>query len=97
MTTPTNFEGSNHHFGPPPGVSEDECGWLYVFSNGRCNVSAWKPSAEMLEALNRGEPIFISQQSGMNPNNPNTPLIFPVFVGSEAECREVVARTGETW
>ena len=97
MTQPTDFEGSTHHFGPPPGVSEADCGWLHVFSNGRCTVSAWKPSPEALEALNRGEPIFVTHQCGMNPHNPTQPLVFPTFAGSEAEALEVVRATGQAW
>ncbi len=63
MTTTHNFEGSSHHFGPPPGL-EEMVGWLHVFSNGNAVVSAWKPSAEMLAKLNAGESIFVSVMSG---------------------------------
>lgn len=96
MSTPTNFEGSTHHFGPPPGVPETECGWLHVFSNGRCTVSAWKLSPEALAAANRGEPVFVSHQCGVHPFT-DKPIVFPTFVGSEEECKSVVSGTGETW
>lgn len=97
MTQPHDFEGSTHHFGPPKGFPETECGWLHVFSNGRCNVSAWKPSAELLATLNAGGSIFISHMTGVNPNAPHMPVVFPTFVGSETECLEVVSATGKTW
>lgn len=94
-----DFEGSTHHFGPPPGL-EEMIGWLHVFSNGKTVVSAWKPSAALLADLNAGGSIFVSIMSGSIPaDNPDgyRPVVFPMFVGSEDECKAVVSDTGRTW
>lgn len=101
MAEAHDFEGSNHHFGPPPGL-EEMVGWLHVFSNGKCVVSAWKPSPEMLERLNAGESIFLSVMSGQRlaqtPEGPVlVPSVWPTFVGTEEEVKAVVSDTGKVW
>lgn len=88
MADTHDFEGSTHHYGPPPGLDE-MIGWLHIFRNGQCVVSAWKPTAEELAKLNAGESLFVSVMSG--------PHVFPMFVGTEAECKAVVSDTGRVW
>ncbi|WLJ71077.1 hypothetical protein [Sphingomonas phage Kimi] len=90
-----DFPGSTHHFGPPPGL-EEMVGWLHVFSNGHCVVSAWKPTPEQLERLNAGESVFLSVMSGMIPGT-NMPLVFPTYVGLEDDTKAVVSDTGKVW
>lgn len=101
-----DFEGSTHHFGPPPGM-EDRCGWLHVFHNGTHAVSAWKPNAEELARLNAGESLFMSVRSGARqefvpgPDGGHLllhPIVHPVFVGMEDDTKGVVERDGgNTW
>lgn len=83
-----DFKGSTDHFGPPPGL-EEMIGWLHVFRNGKCVVSAWKPTPEELDRLNKGESVFVSVMSGN--------AVCPMFVGLEDETRAVVSDTGKTW
>jgi len=88
------FEGCNIHASPPAGY-EEMIGHLYCFHNGHACVSAWKPDAKTLEALNRGESIFVSVMSGTRQDG--KPAIIPVFVGTEETCKEVVSDTGGVW
>ena len=94
MAETHDFEGSNIHMGPPPGL-EEMVGWLHVFSNGACNVSAWRPSPEELARLNAGESLFVSVMSGCDERG--RPRVFPMFVGTEDVCLEVVSDTGKVW
>lgn len=102
MSETHDFEGSTHHFGPPPGL-EEMVGWLHIFSNMKCNVSAWKPSPELLEILNNGGSIYLSVMSGsrMATNaagvEVRVPIVHPCYVGSEAEVKAVVSDTGPVW
>lgn len=88
MAEPINFAGATDHFGPPPGLDE-MVGYLHVFRNGRTVVSAWRPSPEELAKLNAGEAIFVSIMSGAS--------VFPMFVGTEDECKAVASDTGRVW
>lgn len=92
------FEGCNVAATAPAGY-EEMISTLHCFHNGRACVSAWKPDKETLEALNRGESIFVSVMSGSHegPNGKVLPTIIPVFVGTEETCRAVVSDTGRTW
>lgn len=94
MADPHDFPGATHHFGPPPGL-EEMIGWLHVFSNGHCVVSAWKPTAEELARLNAGESLFVSVMWGCQPSG--QPCVFPMFVGTEEETKAVVSDTGGVW
>ncbi len=84
-----DFKGSNKRYGPPLGVSEDQCKTLNTFNNGQCIVSCWELTKEELEEINRTGKIFLSVWSG------NT--LFPVLVGSEDVVRSVVADYGAVW
>lgn len=94
MSITHDFEGSTHHYGPPPGL-EEMVGWLHLFSNGRCNVSAWKPTPEELARLNAGESLFVSVMSGCDATG--RPIVFPMFVGTEEETKAVVSDCGAVW
>lgn len=94
MSVTHDFAGSTHHFGPPPGI-EEMVGWLHLFSNGRCNVSAWKPTPEELARLNAGESLFVSVMSGCD--HLGRPIVFPMFVGTEEITKAVVSDTGGVW
>lgn len=94
MAETHDFEGSTHHYGPPPGL-EEMVGWLHLFSNGCCVVSAWRPTAEELARLNAGESLFISVMSGSNAEG--RPIVYPMFVGTEEETKAVVSDTGGVW
>ena len=64
----TDFPGTNHAFGKPSNVREDQCGTLRVKHaltdvNGTAfpvSISGWKPSAEDLERLNAGGLIYLN-------------------------------------
>lgn len=57
---------NNDVLGAPPGVTIDECRALpitrvkYPPNDIPAVVSFWKPTREELEAINRGEPIYLS-------------------------------------
>lgn len=62
---PVNFTESNFTFTKPPTMSEEECGDLRVFkgqyADGTpCIISKWQPSKEDIEAISRGEAIYLS-------------------------------------
>lgn len=84
-----DFFGSNRKYGPPPGVSEDQCATLHVFSNGACIVSAWEFTDEEILEIVRTRRAFLSVWSGAT--------LFPVFVGSENVTRGLVADSGAVW
>lgn len=94
MAEQQNFAGANIHAGPPRGY-EEMIGWLHCFHNGAACVSAWKPTAEELADLNGGGSIFVSVMCGSFENG--KPIIFPMYVGNEENCREVVSDTGKVW
>lgn len=87
MAEAVDFPGSNKVFGPPPG--SENCGSLHTFVNGHAIVSAWRPTPEELEEINRTGMIFTSSLSGLT--------LFPLYVGSESEVRRVVADCGPVW
>lgn len=70
---PTNFPEANFTFTKPNGWTDEQCGDLRVFrgkdSEGvPCIISKWQPSKEDIEAINRGEGIYLSIVStGMPP------------------------------
>lgn len=96
--TPHEFPGCNVNAAPPPGF-EEMISPLVGFHNGRTWVTAWLPSPEDLEKLNAGEPIFVSVMSGSRRDVEGNfrPNIIPMFVGTEADAREVVRDTGADW
>lgn len=74
---PTEFPESNIKFKPPPDLEESQCGVIPGFTGevvgGSCDgcpltVVAWRPTAEELEAINNGAPIFLSIIGGLPPH-----------------------------
>lgn len=74
---PVDFPEANVLFGPPEGLDESQCMTITAFSGkvaggsvdgANITVTAWKPSAEELEALKNGSPIFISFIGGLPPH-----------------------------
>jgi hypothetical protein len=63
-----DFEGTNHAFGKPPEMTDDQCGTLRVKrgiadlagEDFPVSTSGWKPSPEDLERLNAGGLIFLN-------------------------------------
>lgn len=61
---PVDFEGTNIVLGPPIGWTEEDCTSISAFksvdeSGQPFFLTAWKPNKEDLDALNRGEPIYL--------------------------------------
>lgn len=62
MAEPCGFEEQNRTFGPPGGLSEDQCGTIFAFS-GRTDminlpdipavITCWKLRADELAEINR--------------------------------------------
>ena len=69
---PIEFEGSRM-IGKPKNMTDEQCYGIPAFSGEDVNgfrfwLTAWKPSYEDLQALNRGEPIWIKTTSiGLPP------------------------------
>jgi hypothetical protein len=71
---PETFPQKNFTFGPPQGVSEQECGNLPCYrgkeegTNWPVIISAWKPSAEELAEINKTGIVWLQIYSnGMPP------------------------------
>jgi hypothetical protein len=61
---PTSFPQSNKTLGPPPGMTEEECGKLPIFTDGKQCVSLWQMNwRERLSALFVGR-IWLFVMSG---------------------------------
>lgn len=69
---PVNFEGARE-IGKPQNMTEEECTSIWAMDGVDSAgyhywLTAWKPSYEDLQALNRGEPIYIKTLSdGLPP------------------------------
>ena len=70
---PTNFEEANFTFGKPENMSDEQCLGLRVFKGSDLDgfpviVSKWLPNKEDIEAIVKGEPIFLTiTGEGMPP------------------------------
>lgn len=71
---PVNFPEQNYTFGPPPGVSENDCGNLPCYKGIEDEtrwpviISAWAPSPEELAEINRTRQVWLRVYStGMFP------------------------------
>lgn len=64
---PTNFEGATV-INKPANMTDEECSPIYA-AHGHDEagypyfLTAWKPSYEDLQALNRGEPVYVKSVS----------------------------------
>lgn len=69
--TPISFPGSRE-IGKPKSMTEEECSSIQA-ANGTDDsgfpfwLTAWKPSKEDLDALNRGEPVYVKTLSNGLP------------------------------
>lgn len=61
---PVDFDESNIVLGPPESMTEEECGNLPVFTDGRLCVSRWKLSPEELETIQRTGSVWLAIVSG---------------------------------
>lgn len=75
--SPIEFPEANCHFGPPPGMTEQQVrgvkGFLGSVMGGSMDgstivVVAWRPSPEDLQALNQGGAIYVSCIGGLPPH-----------------------------
>lgn len=62
---PTDFPQANFTFTKPESITDEECSDLRVFKGAYPDgtpviISKWQPSKEDIEAINRGEGIFLS-------------------------------------
>ncbi len=61
---PREFPEANRRLTPPPDMSEEECGVLPVWSDGKVCISCWRPSLqEKLSILFFGR-VWLSVVSG---------------------------------
>jgi len=63
--TPVKFKEQNQQLGPPPGMSEEECQPLPVFTDGKQCISCWELSKEDIEKVNKTGRIWLSVMSGL--------------------------------
>ena len=62
--TPINFKESNVLLGRPPGMTEEECSGLHIFTNQEVCISRWKLNwKERLQILFVGE-VWLGVMSG---------------------------------
>lgn len=61
---PTDFPQANRRLGPPAGLSSEQCGTLAVLTDGQHCVSKWIPTAEDLERILAGGPVWLVVWSG---------------------------------
>lgn len=75
---PVTFNEANFTFGKPPSMSDEQCASLHVFRGSApideqgtlmpVVISKWQPSREDIDAINNGEPIWLSiTGTGMPP------------------------------
>lgn len=88
MARGVNFKGANRAYGPPAGVTEEQCKTLHVFDNGPCKISCWELADEELAEITRTRRVFLSVWSNGLP---------PTLVGSESVVRSVVVDYGPVW
>jgi hypothetical protein len=62
--TPTRFPQSNRRLTPPEGMTAEECGDLEVFTDGAYCLSRWEPTAEDLERILAGGPVWLWAVTG---------------------------------
>lgn len=92
MAQGIDFPGSNKTYTSPgtrEGTPDDRVRDLHVFTNGVCIVSCWKLTPEEIEEVNKTGCIFISIMSA--------PQLYPFFVGSEKNVRDVIQDFGGAW
>jgi len=90
---PIDFKEANFTFTKPAGWTDEQCSdlrvWRGAYSDGTPGIiSKWQPSKEDIEAINRGEGIYLSiTGTGMPPISLFTEYPFT------APAKEVVMKT----
>lgn len=62
---PIDFPGKNFTFTKPTDMTDEQCSSLPVYKGNTIDgmpviISAWKPNYEDIQAINRGEPIYLT-------------------------------------
>lgn len=72
---PVDFPGTNITFTKPAGWKDEDCADLKAMVGAHDDgsyfvLTAWKPSKEDIEAINRGEPIYMKTHgAGFTPTS----------------------------
>jgi hypothetical protein len=75
--TPTHFAESNKKFAAPPDMTDSQCADVSAYAGtirgGSLDgdpvvVVAWQPSAQDIELIAQGNPIFLSCVGGLPPH-----------------------------
>ena len=73
---PVEFPEANAHYGPPPGMDENQVRTITAYhadvASGSCDgaglvVTAWKPTPEEAAVIAEGGPIYLSFLAGGLP------------------------------
>lgn len=57
--TPTPFGAANIIMRKPPDMTEEECQDVHAYSDGRCVVTCWEPTAQERVRIAAGAPIYL--------------------------------------
>mgnify|MGYP001095557830 CR=1 FL=1 len=61
---PVKFKHHNQLLGPPPGMNENECMTLPVFTDGKQCLSCWELSDEEIKEIIETKRIWLAVMSG---------------------------------
>ncbi|MDP3452063.1 MAG: hypothetical protein Q8R90_03820 [Bacteroidales bacterium] len=61
---PVKFKEQNQQLGPPPGISEEECSPLPVYTDGKQCISCWELTPEEIAKVSKTGRIWLSVLSG---------------------------------
>lgn len=74
---PVNFPEANKVLKAPQGM--DNCDDMFVFGDGKCNVSCWELSQEEIETVAKTGKMWVIAYSGLSSPpialTPNCPLV----------------------
>lgn len=74
---PIEFPQVNAEFRPPPDLDESQCMTIHAYKGkvvggsvdgAAIVVVAWQPTAEEIELIRQGRPIFLSMLGGLAPH-----------------------------
>lgn len=83
---PVAFPQANCHFGPPPGLDASQVACVPAYRGtiigGNLDgsdvcVVAWEPSAEDIERIRNGQPVYVAMMGGLAPHFLCTEISFP--------------------
>lgn len=72
---PTNFEQATKELQRPACMTDDECGSLHIYTDGKQCISRWQPSMRERVRILFGKPVWLGVMSGRT--------MPPVFVDAE--------------